>query len=129
MYTWIVYVYMNFGEQIWCILSEEMSFEIFTPIWSYVNEKRKKENVKNPKFEISQFFDEQLETRHRSMHEFCGVNLLCTLRGDVVWSFFSSIWSQVNENEKKKSVKKNKIEKNWCGGMVDRYLSLKFRSD
>ncbi len=34
-------VYMNFGEQIWCVLSEEMSFETFTPIWSHINEKKK----------------------------------------------------------------------------------------
>ncbi len=30
--------------------------ETFTPIWSHVNEKEK--NVKNPKFEISQFFEQ-----------------------------------------------------------------------
>ncbi len=31
---------MNFGEQMWCVLSEEMSFETFTPILvlSHVNE-------------------------------------------------------------------------------------------
>ncbi len=28
------WVYMNFGKQIWCA-SEEMSFEIFPPIWSH----------------------------------------------------------------------------------------------
>ncbi len=32
---------MNFGEQIWCALSEEMSFETFTTIWSHVSEKEK----------------------------------------------------------------------------------------
>ncbi len=42
---------MNFGEQIWCGLSEEMSFEIFTPIWSYVDENEKK-IVKHQKFKI-----------------------------------------------------------------------------
>ncbi len=30
---------LDFGELIWCVLSEETSFEIFTPIWSHVNEK------------------------------------------------------------------------------------------
>ena len=35
-------VYMNFGEQIWCVLSEEMSFQIFSPIWFHVNENKKK---------------------------------------------------------------------------------------
>ncbi len=47
---------MNFGEQIWCILSEEMSFKTFTPIWSHVSEMKKKIG-KNPKFQISQFFE------------------------------------------------------------------------
>ena len=32
--------YINLEEQIWCVLSEEMSFKTFTPIWSYVNEKK-----------------------------------------------------------------------------------------
>ena len=31
---------MSFGEQIWCVLSEEMCFETFTPIWSHVNENK-----------------------------------------------------------------------------------------
>ncbi len=48
---------MNFREQIWCVVSEEMSFETFTPIWSHVNENEKKIG-KNPKFEISQFFEQ-----------------------------------------------------------------------
>ena len=44
---------MNFVMQIWCVLSEEMSFETFTPIWSNV------QNIgKNPKFEIPQFFEQ-----------------------------------------------------------------------
>ncbi len=44
---------MNFGEEIWCVLSEEMSFVTFTPIWSRVNE-----NEKNwQKSKISQFFN------------------------------------------------------------------------
>ncbi len=32
---------MNFMEQIWCVGSEEMSFETFTPIWSHVDENEK----------------------------------------------------------------------------------------
>ena len=41
------------------VLSEEMSFETFTPIWCHAskNEKKKK-NSKNPKFQISQFFEQ-----------------------------------------------------------------------
>ena len=33
---------MNFREQIWCVVSEEMSFETITPLWSHVNESEKK---------------------------------------------------------------------------------------
>ncbi len=46
---------MYFVEQIWCVLSEERSFETFTPIWSHVNQKEK--NVKDPKFEIHNSFN------------------------------------------------------------------------
>ncbi len=48
---------MNFAEQIWCVLSEEMSFESVIPIcmtWSHVNEKK----GKNPKSEISQYVEQ-----------------------------------------------------------------------
>ncbi len=63
---------MNFGEQIWCVLSEEMSFETFTPIWFHVNENEKKKN-QNPTIEISQFFERLLvEILSRSMHDFLG---------------------------------------------------------
>ncbi len=36
---------MNFEEQIWCGLSEEMSFETSSPIWSHVNENENKRSV------------------------------------------------------------------------------------
>ena len=39
---------MNIGDEILCVLSEEMSFEPFTAIWSRVSEREKKS--KNPKF-------------------------------------------------------------------------------
>ena len=53
-YPWILG--SNFGEQIGCVLSEGMSFETFTSIWSHVSEN---ENIgKNPKFDISQFFEQ-----------------------------------------------------------------------
>ena len=45
-------VSMNFGEQIWCDLSEEMLFETFTPTWSHVSKRKKKKIGKNPKFTI-----------------------------------------------------------------------------
>ncbi len=38
---------MNCWEQIWCVLSEKMSFETFTLIWSHVNE-NETEIGKNP---------------------------------------------------------------------------------
>ena len=47
-------VYMNLGEQIWCVLSEEISFVTFAPIWSHVNETEKKE-TKWQKSKISNF--------------------------------------------------------------------------
>ena len=37
---------MDFGELIWCVLSEEMSFEKFTPIWSHISEKEKNPKLK-----------------------------------------------------------------------------------
>ena len=59
---------MHLGEQIWCILSEEMI-----------------KNGKHPKFEIQQFFEKLRystpppPTPHLpSMHDFGGVNLMCT---------------------------------------------------
>ncbi len=39
--------YMNFGEKIWCVLSEEMSFETFAAIWPHINENKKKNWQKN----------------------------------------------------------------------------------
>ncbi len=48
---------MKFWEQICCVVSEEMSFETITSIWSHVNENEKKIG-KNPKFQISQFFEQ-----------------------------------------------------------------------
>ncbi len=41
---------MDFGEQIWGVLSEQMSFEIFTPLWSHVNENEKMANIQ--KFQL-----------------------------------------------------------------------------
>ncbi len=46
---------MNFWEQICCALSDKMSLEVFSPIWSHVNENEKKIG-KNPKTEISPIF-------------------------------------------------------------------------
>ncbi len=52
---------MHIGEQTWCVLSSEMLFEAFTPIWSHVseNEKKKKKKIgKYLKFQILQFFEQ-----------------------------------------------------------------------
>ncbi len=50
---------MNFGEQIWYVLLEEMSFETFSPIWSRVNENEKK-NCKIQNLKFHNAFFEQL---------------------------------------------------------------------
>ena len=34
-------MYMNFSEQNRCVVSGEMSYESFTPIWSHINENEK----------------------------------------------------------------------------------------
>ncbi len=39
---------MNFGEQIWCILSEDMSYGTFTPVWARVNENEEKQEAHGP---------------------------------------------------------------------------------
>ncbi len=49
----LFYVFML--QLVLCVLSEEMWFETFTPIWSLVNEN---ENKKLAKIEISQFFEQ-----------------------------------------------------------------------
>ena len=48
--------YMDFGERIRCVLSEGMSLETFTLMWSHVNENKKM--AKNPIFEISKVFEQ-----------------------------------------------------------------------
>ncbi len=44
-----------YWEWIWCVLSEEMAFETFTPIWFHVNKKRKEQlaKIQNLKFHNS----------------------------------------------------------------------------
>ncbi len=45
---------MDFREQIWCVVSDEMSFENFTPICSHVNENEEKlSKIQNLKFHNS----------------------------------------------------------------------------
>ena len=44
----------DFWEQLCCALSERISFEVFSPIWSHVNETKKKKNrKKTQKYKIS----------------------------------------------------------------------------
>ncbi len=46
-------VYVSFWEQIWCILSEEMSFESVTSIWAHAKEKEyQMSKIQNLKFQI-----------------------------------------------------------------------------
>ena len=47
--------------------------------------KKKKKNGKHPEFEVFvHLYTTLADTLPRSMHEFLGVNLLCTFRGGVV---------------------------------------------
>ncbi len=43
---------LNLGEQICCVVSDKISFEVSSPIWCYVND-NEEQNDKIPKFEIS----------------------------------------------------------------------------
>ena len=45
---------MNIWEQICCALSDKMLLEVFSPVWSHVNEKEKKlAKIQNLKFRQS----------------------------------------------------------------------------
>ena len=56
----------------------------------HIKKEKKKQITKNPKFEIFIIlYTTLLQTFPRSIHEFLVSNLLCTVRQDVVWSFFS----------------------------------------
>ena len=91
---------MNFEEKIWCVLSEEMSFETFFPIWSLVNENEIK-NFPNQKFEISQYT--------------CSVNV-CG-RDPPYEYYYRPMLTKRNTNRKKYNFEK---EQNFSGYMVDR---------
>ncbi len=91
---------MKFGVQIWCGLSEEMSVETFTPIWSHVYENKQKiADIQNLKFHNSL----NIHNSVRPSLEVCmiswGVSLMCTFRGDLF--NFPPLWSHVNESETK----------------------------
>ncbi len=64
---------------------------------------KKKEHKKCQKFNMSNFTIHWtftlVETLPRSIHEFLGANLVCSFRGDVIWTF-TPILSHVSENEK-----------------------------
>ncbi len=67
---------MDLVEEICCVLSDKM-FEVFSPIWSHVNENLAK--IQNLKFHQSLY-----NFGRDPMHELFGVNLLRIFRGDVV---------------------------------------------
>ena len=79
-YTWIL------GSKSGVILSEEMSFETFIPTRPHVNENEEK-LAKIQNFTI--LWTSLAETSTTRMHDFLGVNLMCTFIGDVVWNFNS----------------------------------------
>ena len=79
---------MNFGEQIWCTLSDKMSFELFSAIWSHINGNEKKlAKIQNLEFTLYNFiylYITLVETIPRSMQDLFVVNLFCNFRRDVV---------------------------------------------
>ncbi len=62
----------------------EMSLEAFTPIWSHVNESKKKCKIKKSNLNFHIFSTTLAETLPSSMHVFLGMNLLCNFIEDVV---------------------------------------------
>ncbi len=89
--------------------SDNMSFEVSFIIWSHVNENKKKiVKIQIVKFRPYLYCTTLVETLPRSMHEFLGVNLLCTFRGDVVRLFFLPYGPM--STKKKKSVKHEKCK-------------------
>ncbi len=74
---------MNFGEQIWCALSEEMSFETFIPIWSNVNE-NEKHLAKIQKLKFLIYLNKFCRDLSQGYAYFWAVKLMQTFRGDVV---------------------------------------------
>ncbi len=69
-------------------------------------------NYKNPKFEISQFFEQLWERPLLGVCMFFGVNLkFCVPSEEISFESFSPIWSHVNENEKKKCNKNKQTKK------------------
>ncbi len=102
---------MNSREQIWCVVSEEISFETFTPIWSHVNENE------TPPPPLSATL---VDTLSRSMHDILGVNVTCTFRGDVVRKNMKTKKKKIVKKFKKNKILKNKQTKNgleiwWIG--------------
>ncbi len=97
---------MDFWEQICCSLSDKMSVEVFSPIWSHVNEneKKKKKNEILPIF-IQHWYGACLEVCMDFWESICYV-----LSEEMSFEVFSPIWSHANANEKK-IVKKKKIKK------------------
>ena len=89
----------EFGEQIWCILSKEISFENSTPIWSHANENGKNmAKVQNLKFHNS------LNNTGRDSLEVCMTFwewIWCVLSEEMSFEILNSIWPYVNENKKK----------------------------
>ncbi len=72
------------GANLFCVFRQDV-FEVFSPIWSHVNENEKKwqkSKIRN----FANHYTTLVETVSRGMHEL-GMNLLCTFR-DVVWIFF-----------------------------------------
>ena len=91
-----------------------------------VPKKEQKNCQKSKIWNFADLYTTLVETLPRSMHAFLGVNLLCTLKGDVVWSFFLPYGPMFRKTKKnRKKSKMQNFEKKWSGDMVKRYLSTK----
>ena len=121
---------MNFREQIWCVISEEMAFETFTPIWYHISENEK--NWQKSKIKISTILWATLvETLPRSMHDFCGEWMWCVLSEEMSFEFFLPYGPMLMETKKKKRKKIKNFEKKkknyleiWWIGTCPQHLAL-----
>ena len=67
---------MILGEWIWCAISEEMSFEVFTPVWSHVNDNEKKNRKKKSIFKILKKGKERKNTRNTIFSQWLGLSII-----------------------------------------------------
>ncbi len=108
---------MDIGEQICWALSDKTLF-VFSPIWSHVNEKKWQ---KSKLWDFANLYTKTLVETPPPL-EICMIflwmNLTCTFRGDVVWSYFLPYGFMLTKTKKKilKKIKmQNGLEIQWKG--------------